>query len=222
MKPVFRCSSLHPLLTKPRDKTSAISKTAESELKRLLKAELFDYEQQLDSKYLNKGIQCENDSLALYNLVTGKKAVKNSERFTIEFDHFFLTGEPDIISPSTVTDLKTAWSLDTFPCFPDDASKPEYESQVQGYIFLLNQSNKTDIDYDGEIAYCMVDTPDELCKWENPKAHKVDHIAPEFRLTLSRFERSADWEANLVEQLNKCGQVYANLRNEFLEVRGLK
>lgn len=221
MKPVFRCSSVHALLTKPKDKNSLISKTAEAELKKILKEELFDYKSQLDNKYLQKGIMCEQEAIELYNSVMGRNYVKNTVRYTVEFDNFVLTGEPDICSPSTTVDIKNAWSLDTFPLFGDDANKDIYESQVRAYIMLRNHSDNTDINYEGEIAYCLVDTPDELIKYENPKAHTVSQFPPELRVSTSRFERSKEWEYSLVEALNRAGKAYVELRNQFYDERGI-
>jgi hypothetical protein len=213
MKPVFRCSSLGTLMTNP--KGGGFSVTAISELKQLIKEDIYGYQSQISSKYLDKGNMCESDSLALYNQVTGGNWTKNSERITKEFDHFILTGECDIHRVGYgITDLKTAWSLDTFPCFIEDALKKEYDWQLRGYMFLYSETS-------AEIAYCMVDTPDELCKYENQALHKVSHIPPELRVTLAQIERDIKTENDIVTRLNSLGAEFTRLRKSLLEEKGL-
>jgi len=219
MKPVFRCSSLGALMTEPRSKTALFSETALKKIKTLVKEDIYGYVTNDDSdtkpKMIEKGNMCETDSLALYNQVTGGNWTKNSERITQEFDHFILTGECDIHRKGYgITDLKTAWSLETFPCFIDDALKKEYDWQLRGYMFLYGEDS-------AEIAYCMVDTPDELCKYENQQLHKVSHIPPELRVTLAQIERDIDTEIDIFVRLNSLGAEFARLRKLLLEEKGL-
>ena len=52
-----------------------------------------------------------------------------------------------------------------------------------------------------ELAFCLVSTPEELCKWEDPDLHYVDLIDPRLRVTTLQYERDADKD-KLIE--NKC------------------
>lgn len=195
----IRCSSLGIIMTNPKVKTDILSITAKTYLKKLAKEFVYGFEETLTSKYADKGIQVEQESLDLYNRVFKTNLVKNNERKTNEW----ITGECDIDTGSKIIDLKSSWSLATFPAFKEDAENKDYEWQLRGYMMLWDRDL-------AEVAYAMVNTPDDLIKYEQIDLHFVDAIDENLRVTILPFERDFEIE----EQIKiKCtaAQEYFNV-----------
>ena len=92
-----------------------------------------------------EGREQELESINLINSVRFTDYVKNE--WTIEND--YLIGTADIVIESRVIDVKTSWSLDTFPALMEDAVNPLYEWQLRAYMMLYNKPC-------AELIYCMV------------------------------------------------------------------
>ena len=92
-------------------KEQSLSAGAKTYLDTLAKEFVYSYERTISSKYLEKGLMVENDSIELYNSVFFTSLEKNTERR----DNEWITGECDIAAPRKIIDIKSAWSLDTFP-----------------------------------------------------------------------------------------------------------
>ena len=149
-KYLFRCSSLGSLMTYPKkDELSAGPKTA---LEEIFKQHVFGKTKEIRSKYLEKGVLVEGESIELYNEVNGTSYVKNDKRYNNDY----ITGEPDIIA-DVLIDIKSPWDYSTFP-FTSKAipSKDKgYYWQLQGYMALTGMETSN-------LAYCLVDTPDGI------------------------------------------------------------
>lgn len=139
---------------------------------------VYGYHKKIKSKYLDKGIEVEDESIKLYNNVFFTNYVKNVERRTNQY----LSGECDIVAPDKIIDIKSAWSLDTFPTLSERIDSKDYEWQGRAYMILWDKPLF-------EIAYCMVSTPEELVGYEDDELHLVDHIDPTLRVTTKSFER---------------------------------
>ena len=63
----FRCSSLGALMTEARNKSGQLSETCKSELIKVFIAEKYGRTKNIQSKYLEKGIAQEEDSITLYS-----------------------------------------------------------------------------------------------------------------------------------------------------------
>lgn len=150
----FRCSSLGKLMTASRSKSEPLSKTTQSYLKQIHTEEVFNRRFEIRSKYLDKGIMVEEESITLYSKVKGELFLKNQERFTNEF----ITGEPDNID-GKIRDIKSSWSFETFPLHEESIPNKDYYYQLQGYMAL------TGLD-EAELIYCLVNTPDLLIEDE--------------------------------------------------------
>jgi len=204
-----RCSSLHKLMTNPRGKTEELSATTKTWLKELVKEEVFGYKPQLNTPAINKGIDYENLSIDLLNEATFKSFVKNEERKNNDF----LTGEADIVTEDEIIDVKSSWSLETFPAFEEDAKasvkKAGYEWQLRGYMMLWNKPKAS-------IKYCMISTPDALLKdWDNQSIHKVDHIEPTKRISSVSFERDEAIEEKIIERYEVANRYYQQYLKEL-------
>jgi hypothetical protein len=174
----FRASSISKIMTEPRAKTEVLSVGAKTYLAKLAKEFVYGYEETVTSKFLEKGIQVEPESLELYNSVHFTDYKKNAERKTNDW----VTGECDIFAGEKIIDLKSSWSLATFPATSTDGEDTDYEWQGRVYMWLW------DVDH-FEVAYCLVNTPDELIGYEDPDLHYVDHINPVLRVTTVRYKR---------------------------------
>lgn len=168
-----------------------LSKGAKTALTDIAKQALYGFKVEISSKEMEKGIACENDSIALLNQVDFARYKKNEVRLQNEI----LTGECDIWAPKVKTiDTKTSWSLATFPVLSSDCHDSIYEWQGRSYMMLYDVPAH-------EVAFCMVSTPDDLIpRWEQAELHKVDHIDPALRVTRIRYERDAKLEAKLIRK----------------------
>ena len=127
----FRCSSIGKLMTNSRSKTETLSTTTQTYLKQLHTEEAFNRRYEIKTKYLDKGIMVEEESITLYSKVKKEVFFKNQERFNNEF----LTGEPDNID-GKIRDIKSSWSFETFPLHEETIPNKDYYYQLQGYMAL--------------------------------------------------------------------------------------
>lgn len=146
-------------LIKKRDAPPELSDTAKALVRKVwLRNEKGIYEN-IKSKFLDKGIIKEEDSISLITEVEGILYVKNEERIENEF----FTGECDIVKDfefkRLIIDTKTSWSADTFM-----ASKPTLYYEVQGQIYM----HLYDAD-EFELKFCLVDTPEHLIQSEKDR-----------------------------------------------------
>ena len=124
-----------------------------------------------------------------------------------------MTGEADIVTDNEIIDVKTSWSLETFPVFQEDADaavkKSGYDWQLRGYMLLWNKPQAS-------IRYCMVSTPEALLKdWDDRSIHKVDHIDPARRVTTVTIERDKDIELKMLERYEVANKYYQMYLNEL-------
>lgn len=189
-------SSLAKIMPEPKKKDEVLSVGAKTYLTGLAKEIVYGYRATVTTKYMEKGLRCEQESIDLYNSVNFTSHVKNPERRENEF----LTGECDIEDEDIIKDIKTAWSLETFPATVADAHDPDYEYQLRAYMMLWEKPF-------AELAFVMVSTPEELYRYENPQIHLVDHIAPELRVTKVRYTRDLEIEKR-IEAKCRAAQAY--------------
>lgn len=202
---MIRCSSIGKIMTNPRSKSEDWSQTAKSAMLEQVREQLFGVRRSLDDvRCIEKGKMCEDAGIELYNNVFMfdlKKMPPDSRR-----NNGIITGEPDLIATCSNkgVDIKVAWSMLTFPLNEDQAGKKDYEWQARGYMCLF------DVD-EWEIAYCAIDTPDELLKpWDDLAEHIIDDAIPmHHRITVASYKRDKAIEA---EMLDKCAKA-----NEWIE-----
>ena len=203
---MIRCSSIAQIMTKPRGKGVEWSATAEEAMLATVRERLFNVRKSLDDvRCIEKGKLCEDLGVELYNDVFFDSLVKmppESRR-----NNGIITGEPDLIATHDKkgVDIKCSWSLLTFPLTEKQADKKQYEWQARGYMCLF------DLDV-WEVAYCMIDTPEELLKpWDNLNEHIVDSAIPlSHRITIVRYERDKELEEQM---LAKCSAANAWIDN---------
>lgn len=187
----FRASSWGNLLTEPvtkADKENGIlSKTCQKELIKIYNQEVFGRKKEIVTKQMDKGIQAEPQSIALFSAVTGEFYYKNQERVEDEW----FCGHPDLISENgdEVWDIKTSWDLDSF--MPKLMEEPDanYVAQLNCYYSLTVASG-------GGIAYCLVSIPKNLLEEEKMYLLKRMDVATEYNPLF--IKAAAELEKNLV------------------------
>ena len=198
-------SSLGKLMTTPKSKTDNLSQGAKTYIRQVAKQDFFEYRVELDNKYINKGKYQEQDSIDLLNAVRFTKYHKNIFRLEDEY----LTGECDILADDRVIDIKTSWNLETWPATPGEAHDNDYEWQGRAYLMLYEREIF-------ELVFCLVTTKDEfLNQWEQIDLHRVDHIAPEKRITSVIYERDLEKEELIREKLIFANEYYSQYINQL-------
>jgi hypothetical protein len=198
-------SSLGKLMTTARSKSELLSETTKSYIRSVAKQDFYGYNVELNNKYINKGNMQENDSIALFNTVHFTNYSKNTERLNNEW----LTGEADIVLDDQIIDIKTSWSLETFPATLEEAVNKDYEWQLRAYMMLYDKNYAS-------LVYCMVSThPSLLNEWENLSLHQVDHIEPSKRITTLLFTRDLELEEEIKVRLHYCTEYYVKYINQL-------
>lgn len=174
----------------------SLSETAISLMEGIVNQRIYKYDNNFTSKETEKGIFVEADSIELYNHVFDKSFIKN-ETFK---KNDWICGTADVVGKSLILDIKSSWSLLTFPKTIKDAKNALYEWQVRGYMMLWLKEF-------GEIAHCMVDTPDYLIANEfnlNLEIHKTRDIPKELLVTVCKLNRDLELEEKIKEKVLEC------------------
>jgi hypothetical protein len=193
----IRASSLAEIMTDPKGKDETLSVGAKTAITKQAKEFIYGFDERFSSKYTEKGLLVEDRSIELLNSVTFSSHKKNAERKTNEW----VTGEADIVAPDSIIDIKSSWSLSTFPVLSSQGEDKTYEWQLRAYMMLW------DLDQ-AQIAYCLVNTPDHLVGFEDKALHQVDHIAPELRVTLVNYKRDKTLEDKIKFKVDEARKFY--------------
>jgi hypothetical protein len=149
---LFRASSVGKIMTDARSGTG-LSETAKTYCKQLFREIRYGRRKEVHTKYMEKGLMCEEDGITLYCRLNKKFFRKNEATIKNEF----ICGTPDLFegddirSASVVIDIKSSWDLFTFP-FPTDPVNKDYYWQLQAYMALTG----ADV---AKLVYCLIDTP---------------------------------------------------------------
>lgn len=209
---MFRCSSIGKLMTEPKTKSEGpLSVGAKTYIRELAAQEIFGVEFEFSSKETQKGIEVEDQSIALLNRVRGLRLAKNTERR----NNGHITGECDLYDGKRGRghDLKSSWSLKTFPAFVVDCADRLYEWQMRGYMNLWDAG-------EWEVNYAMVDTPERLIGYEPMAMHIVSHIPEHMRLTTWTIKRDKEAEARMVEKVRYARDYLLEMLHNFDATHG--
>ena len=204
----FRASQLGKLMTSSRTKGEALGQTAKSYIIQKAKEDFFEYKTELTNKYVLKGIHQEQDSIDLLNAVR----FENYKKYEHRAENEWLTGSCDIITEELIIDIKSSWSLETFPATNYELKDlSEYEWQGRAYMWLYDRPRF-------ELCYVMVSTADELLSdYDSYAIHKVDHIDPAKRITSITFERDKELEIQMAEKLIAATEFYNEVLTQLQE-----
>lgn len=185
-----------------------IGETNKTWLKEKAIEHVIGYKKDISNKCMEKGTQVEDESIELLNDVLFTEYEKHEGRINTEG----FTGECDILENDHIRDIKSSWSIDTFPFFDDDAEKAVkksgYDWQVRVYMMLYG----VDVAY---VDYCLVNTPDDLIGWDDKEKHVVDHIELTKRVTTVKIERDAKIEKQIIEKYRKCNELFETYINQL-------
>lgn len=204
---LFRCSSIGKLMTEPKTKSEGpLSVGAKTYIRELAAQDIFGVDFEVTSKQMEKGILVEEDAIALLNRVRGLALTKNTERRQNDF----ITGECDLFDSSRRRghDIKSSWSVATFPISLTDCEDKLYEWQMRGYMALWDAD-------EWEVNYALVDTPENLIGYEPIQMHVVGHIPEHMRLTSWTVKRDAEKEAAIFEKVKHAREYYAEVIRTF-------
>jgi hypothetical protein len=136
-------------MTGSRDAKDPLGETCKSYLDEIIIYLKYGIRKDVTSKYLEKGLLAETDSIGLLLAIDGIIYSKNSQRF----DNGVITGEPDIILEDKIIDVKSSWDL--FSHVKNKKVNPKYEWQLLGYMELTGIKK-------AEVIHLLVDTPETL------------------------------------------------------------
>jgi len=188
------------LLIAKRDAPIELPKGAITHVEELVNKDFFKYDDRYSSKEMDKGTMVEDTSIELYNRVFMTDYKKADVRLEIDF----LSGSPDIIDENNkmIVDIKSSWSKKTFPKLSRHADNDTYVWQVKSYLLMKGFSK-------GQIAYCLVSTPEELLtEWDDDTLHYVDHIDESKRVTVVDVELTEEDKVFMLGRL-KAAKEYA-------------
>lgn len=142
----------------------------------------------------------------MLNSVRGLSLVKNVERRSNDF----ITGECDLFDAEAKRghDIKSSWSIATFPITVADCEDRLYEWQMRGYMALWDAD-------EWEVNYCLVDTPDRLIGFEPMPLHVVSHLPEWMRVTTWTVKRDLEKEAAIYEKVKAANEYLNSVINEF-------
>lgn len=209
----FRCSSIGKLMANPTAAAikagEVLSVGAKTYIRELAQQEILGIDFEFSSKETQKGLEVEDQSIALLNRVRGLSLVKNAERRTNDW----LTGECDLYDAERRRghDLKSSWSAKTFPGWLVDAIDSGYEWQMRGYMMLWDADQ-------WEVNYALVDTPERLIGFEPIQMHLVSHIPEHQRLTSWIIERDFDKEREMVAKVKAAREYFAEVIQDFDQI----
>lgn len=212
---LFRPSAIGKLMTAPKLKSeTGLSVGAKTYVRELASQAIFGVDFEFSSRPMDKGIQCEEEAIALLNRVRGLNLSKNKERRK----DAYLTGECDLYEEYRKKghDIKCSWSLQTFPILECDCLDKIYEWQMRAYMRLWDAAS-------WEVNYVMVSTPPDLIKFESYELHQVEHIPEEMRLTTWTINRDMDKEQEMLEKIELAREYMQTVFDEFETThKGLK
>lgn len=227
-----RASQIGAIMTNPRSKSEVLSKTAQTRIQEKFLEDRFGIKKDIWSKYTDKGIKQEGESINLFCKVWGLFGLKKNERF---FENDWFTGTPDILTDTHVIDIKTSWDGTTFPWFQplDEIPTPAYNFQLQAYMKLTGLKNAL-------LVYCLTDADeqmilDELRRkcWQkgiidfdnDPEVDKIEievrkqmtfgHIPDELRVKVFEIDYNSELVESMIERVELCREYYNELTEQI-------
>lgn len=200
--PIFKCraSAAGDLLTNPKKGETGLSKTIRIYVQTWVKEKIYGYRAQFTSKYTDKGLAYEDEAIdKAIEWLDLPFALKNTEKFE---DDFF-TGEPDLILPDEIIDIKNSWSWQTFPLFDEIIPSPEYIAQVQVYMHLTGRKRAS-------VVYMLLDTPET--KFE--PAMTYGHVDKKYRVRRFKYEYDPEIISKLQGRVIQCREYINQLTNK--------
>ena len=224
----IRCSSLGKIMTNPRGKTETLGKTCKTYIQDIFKENEFGIIKEFWSRYIDKGIDCEKQSIELANTILDWKlpfeVIHGQQQ---AFENEYLTGHPDVINGDFLAEIKTSWDATTFPMF-DETPNKDYYFQCMGYLSLTGLKECS-------LTYCLINTPepmllDEIRRehwkqnsvWDGDEdeqivkmvrsRHEFDHLPNKIRIKKFVIKRDDEVIKSIYRRVEQCREYYNELK----------
>lgn len=178
----IRASASGKLMVNPRSKSETLSETTKSFVQEWAKEHIYGVKNEIKSKYLERGIQEEDNAVDLAIQVLDLPMVLKNEK---TFENEYFTGTPDLIIDDTIFDIKCSWSAFSFPFFEEEIPNNDYKYQVNVYMNLLGLKK-------AKVVYVLLDN--ELIN------HKYN-IDNSLRVKVFNFEYDEELIKNLEQKV---------------------
>lgn len=194
---LFRCSSLGHIMTEPKEKTKKdagdLSESAKTHLMDVYVSRKYGRRTDVFSKYLEKGLAVEEESITLYSRVKKEFFKKNDQHLTNEYimGSLDLYKGKSILEATRVVDIKSSWDIFTFFRNITKPINKDYYWQLQGYMALTGAKEST-------LAYCLVNTPELMILDEERKLmyrmNAGTYENPEYIEACSELRKLAEYD----------------------------
>lgn len=144
--------------------TQELAETVKTHLVDVYVSAVYGRKTEITSKFLEKGLMVEEDSITLYSRATKTFFLKNEEHLSNDF----IMGTPDLYTGSDVhhadlvIDVKSSWDIFTYHRAATAPMNKMYYWQLQGYMWLTGAQR-------AKLVYCLVNTPEKLINDEKRK-----------------------------------------------------
>ena len=165
----IRASSSGKLMTKPRSKSEFLSKTTKSYLEEWVKEQIYGVRKNINSKYLTKGNQVEDEAIIYASAEKGWLFAEKNEEY---FEDEYFCGTPDVILEDRIIDIKSSWDCFSFPLFFNGIPNKDYYYQLQTYMHLTQKDK-------AQLVYVLMNTPEELTLEDS---HDYSEINSKYRI----------------------------------------
>ncbi len=172
---------------------------------------IYGYSTFSGNKYTDKGNMCEDEAIEVHNKVHFTDYVKFPEQYTE--NEYICSNGCDIKAGDLIVDNKCPWSLATMPKTKREARKKAieagYDWQLTGYNILFGGTK-------GQISYNWVDTPEELCEWEEPTLHYAGDLDLKFRNITIDFNLEEWRKEHIYERVRLIREYMQKYYNEII------
>lgn len=205
----IRCSQIGQIMTNDRS-GKGMGQTAKTYCDTWIKQKIYGRIKEITSKYMDKGIQNEEEAI---QMVSERYGLGWLEKNEIHFTNSHMTGTPDIINGDIIRDIKCSWDCFSFPLMETDLNK-DYYWQLQGYMELtgINESY---------VDYVLTNTPDEIItrqigyeaggygitierEQEIWDFHTYNTIPIQYRIKSFRVDRNDDDIQSIYNRVDQC------------------
>lgn len=209
---LFRASSLHKLIGDPKKKGESLSDTAKTEIRSIVKEDLFTFKSFTGNQYTQKGNWLEEMAIEL----SGKMRFRAYQKHVGRVDNHLITGECDVLDLKNklIIDTKCSWDIGTHPFFQDEAqdkvTKAGYDIQMQAYMWLYECER-------AEIDFWLFPCPEELLKPYEDQEQLINLVAEidiRERLTTVVIERNESIIQKIKNKIPLCQAYYEKLYAE--------
>lgn len=209
---LFRASSLHKLIGDPKKKGESLSDTAKTEIRSIVKEDLFTFKSFTGNQYTQKGNWLEEMAIEL----SGKMRFRAYQKHVGRVDNDLITGECDVLDLKNklIIDTKCSWDIGTHPFFQDEAQdkviKAGYDIQMQAYMWLYECDR-------AEIDFWLFPCPEELLKPYEDQEQLINLVAEidiRERLTTVVIDRDESIIQKIKNKIPLCQAYYEKLYAE--------